>query len=471
MKLGRCLIFGMLLAALPGGAWGQEQASQPGQSSGSEAGHSVPEPALSSIAGMQEGGGVETEDTSGELPRLPAIAGGKGMSTAFLSELEKSNYLRAGVNVGGTYDDNPLLLASGTASNTSESIFPNLRIDESSSRLRWTLAYAGGLTVNQKLTSQNQGSHSLNFDSEYRVSPHVSVRVAEIFSLTTGMFDAGTEAGAGNANLLTPLASERSSATTVEANYHFALNDLAGVSGSFYDLHFTNQASAPSGNPVADTLLDSQTATGSGFWMHRILRGDWAGATYRFERIAFAGGGETRVHSFLAMDTLRLSNRVTVTGFVGPEYTQNRIAGAEDAGQWSVGAGADVGWQDQRTSLAAGYSRTISDGGGLLGAVQQQTVHASFRRELAPGWAASITGAHGTNRELSGYSVNNAEAVNLTSAGITLERNVGRRVGLRVGYTHDFQQQFEVAPGPELDAHRNRCFVTLSYQWAKPLGL
>jgi len=65
-----------------------------------------------------------------------------------------------------------------------------------------------------------------------------------------------------------------------------------------------------------------------------------------------------------------------------------------------------------------------------------------------------------------------ATSINLTSAGIGLERNVNKSFGLRVGYTHDFQQQFGLpAPNPELDAHRNRVFVTLSYQWAKPLGM
>jgi hypothetical protein len=46
-----------------------------------------------------------------------------------------------------------------------------------------------------------------------------------------------------------------------------------------------------------------------------------------------------------------------------------------------------------------------------------------------------------------------------------------------MGYSHDFQQQFGV-PGPTptsppqtFDASRNRIFVTLSYQWAKPLGM
>ncbi len=93
--------------------------------------------------------------------------------------------------MGAAYDDNPLLASSGAESNTSESIFPNISIEESSSRIRWTLGYAGGLTMNQKITSENQGSQNLNFDSQYRLSPHVNLRIAENFSLTTGFFDAG----------------------------------------------------------------------------------------------------------------------------------------------------------------------------------------------------------------------------------------------------------------------------------------
>ncbi len=376
--------------------------------------------------------------------------------------------------MGAVYDSNPLLLSSGE-SNTSESIFPNIKIEESSPRMRWTLGYAGGLTVNQKITNQDQGSHNLNFDSQYRLSPHVNLRVAENFSMTTGFFDAGNGAevvagsGGPNASLIAPLSTQRSSITTVETNYHFALNDLIGASGSFYDLDFTNV-------PAGTQLTDSQTATGSAFWLHRIFGADWGGASYRFDRITF-NGGESRVHSFFAVNTLNLSKRVTLTGFIGPQYSENQgvaPGGALPApNAWSVAGGAEGGWQDQHTSLSAGYSRTTSDGGGLLGAVHLQNVHGNFRRQLTPGWAAALNVSHGTNQALTVPP----SSINSTSAGISLERNVGKSLGLRMGYSHDFQQLFGVTgltptnSSQTFDASRNRFFVTLSYQWAKPLGM
>jgi hypothetical protein len=364
--------------------------------------------------------------------------------------------------------------------NVSGSIFPNLSIEQTSSRTRWMLAYAGGLTINQRFTSQNQGSHNLNFDSQFRLSPHVNLRVAENFSMTTGFFDAGAGsdvvvAGAGgpNTSLIAPLATQRSNMTTVETNYHFALNDLIGASGSFYDLHYTNQAQ---GTQLTE-LPDSQTASGSAFWLHRLFRGDWGGTSYRFERLTFTGGQETEVHSFFAVNTLKFSNRFTLTAFAGPQYVENMgmLSGGTPLPQsnnWSAAGGAEGGWQNLRTSLFAGYSRSISDGGGLLGAVRLQTVYGNFRRELVPGWAVALGASHSSNQSLV-ITEGNTSSINLTSAGISLERNVGKSLGLRMGYSHDFQEQYflPAAGVPTLDASRNRFFVTLSYQWAKPLGM
>jgi hypothetical protein len=497
-SLRRSLMIGWIAAGLQVLALGQSASAQstpeqnapqtpPAQSTNDSASDSgartAPATALSAVAGLQVGGDVEAEDTSKDLPQIPGLLGGTGITPTFLSELERSNYLRGGVNVGGTYDDNPLLAPSGQqVSNTSETIFPNISLERSSARERWTLGYAGGLTINQKITSQNQGSHNLNFDSQFRLSPHVSLRVAENFSLTTGYFDAGNGApvvggsGGPNTSLITPLATQRSNLTTVETNYHFALNDLVGASGSFYDLHFSNP---PSNGSAVSLLTDSQTATGSAFWLHRIFRGDWGGGSYRFDRIAFTGG-ETRVHSFFVVNTLDLSHRFSLTVFAGPQYADNEnefvVAGVPQSSQsknWTGAGGAEAGWRNQRTSVSAGYSRSISDGGGLLGAVRLQNVYGNVRRELVPGWTVALNASHGTNQSLLLPSPSGADSIHLTSAGIALERNVGKSFGLRMGYNHDFQQEFGLsAPNPPtLDAHRNRVFVTLSYQWAKPLGM
>jgi hypothetical protein len=388
--------------------------------------------------------------------------------------MERSNYLRAGLNVGAAYDDNPLLISSDPKSNTSVSIFPSFAIDESTSRLHWKLGYAGGLNINQSLTDQNSTAQAVNFDSQYRLSPHVNLRVAENFSYTTGFFDSavgsGTVGSGGpNTNVLTPLASQLNSFTTVETNYHFALNDLVGASGSYYTLHYTDA-------PPDTALIDSQTTAASGFWLHRLFGKNWGGPSYRFQRITYSQGGETIVHSFLAVDAAEFSKHFTVAFYVGPQYVQNQVLFAGNTelsrtSNWEVSGGIEGGWADQHTSLTAGFARSISDGGGLLGAVRLQDVHGSFRREFRPGWAASVSGSYGSNKALIPASLASATTSNLSSVGASLEHNLGRSLGFRVGYSHDFQEQLFFAPNPTLDAHRNHFYVTLSYQWAKPLGM
>jgi hypothetical protein len=248
---------------------------------------------------------------------------------------------------------------------------------------------------------------------------------------------------------------------------------LVGDSGSFYDLHFNDV-------PGGFTLTNTRTASGSAFWLHGFGR-DWLGVDYRFDRVTFDPnggnpGGTTRVHSILGVNTINLPNRFTLTGFAGPEYSENHgvpVGGVtlQNFNNWSFAGGADVGWQKAHTSIAAGYSRRISNGGGVLGVVRLQGIHGEIRQRLRPGWSASVGASYGNNKSLTIPAPGTADKVNSASFGASVERNLGRSLGLRVGYVHDFQEQIGSADiSQQGAAHRNRFSVTLGYQWSRPLG-
>lgn len=480
MSIRRCFILSLVLASLSMAAKAQNpplqnSAPQDSVQPSTSNPRSAPAPALSGLAGVP----AITDDSAEDLPRIPALLGGPGSSLALRSEMERSNYLRGGLNVGAAYDDNALLGSGEQVGNTSFSVFPSFAIDQSTSRMRWSLGYGGGLTVNQRLSSRNQGSHNLNFDSEFRLSPHVNLRAAENFSATSGMFTASTGSsfqtgsGGGNGTLITPLANTRSSQTVVETNYHFARNDVIGASGSFYSLHYRDISTG------AGSLADTQTAMGSGFWLHKVFQSNWTGIGYRFQWMTYGPIGETRVHSFSIVNTLTLARAFTLSAFIGPEYSDNygTTASGANAGQlssfssWSTAGGVDLGWQKQRTSLNAGYSKQISNGSGLVGAVRLQNIHAAVRREFLPGWSAAVMATYGDNESLTLTSATTATAIKATSVGASLERNIGRSLGFQVAYYHDLQSQAGIAGSPtSYDANRNRFSVTLSYQWAKALG-
>jgi hypothetical protein len=464
MSVRDCSIVGFVLLGLQ--VLGAGQNPPPGD----ETSRSTPAPALSGVIGIDSP--LPEEDTSGELPAIPAFLGGPKMSLAFPAESERSNYLRAGLNVGATYDDNALLTPTNTLGNTAFSFFPNISIEQARPRMKWTLGYAAGLTVNDRLS--NMGSQDLNFSSQFRLSPHVNLRIAEDFSVTSGFFDSGNGGsiignGGPNANLLTPLSKQTSSSTVAEANYHFALKDVIGGSGSFSNLHFSDV-------PAGVTLTNTRTAAASAFWLHGLFGRDWAGISYRFQRVIFDPSGETLVHSIMVVDTITLPGRLTVSGFVGPEYSDNRglvpVTGEfSHFSDWTVAGGAEVGWKKEHTSVAAGYLRQVSNGGGVLGVVRFQGVHGEVRQQLLPAWAVAVGASYGKNNSLTVPSAGSAGKINSATVAASLERNLGKSLGLRVGYEHDWQEQIGVEdPSLQGTAQRNRFSVTLGYQWSRPLG-
>ena len=78
-----------------------------GAPTGNDESHSTPAPALTGVVGIDAQ--IQQEDSSSTMPQIPAVLGGPKLSVALRSETERSNYLRGGINVGATYDDNALL--------------------------------------------------------------------------------------------------------------------------------------------------------------------------------------------------------------------------------------------------------------------------------------------------------------------------------------------------------------------------
>jgi len=478
----------VLLAVLEGLASAQSQQTgdqgtqsqgtpQTGEDSGTA--RSTPAPALSGIAGMETELGGSDEDA----PQIPGFLGGQGNRALLAGELGRSNYLRGGVSVSEGYDDNSFLTTTNQVGNATFSVFPNIAIAQSTPRARWSLEYAGGLSVNQRLTNQNQGAQSLTFNSLFALSPHVTLHAAESFSMVSGIFG-GNAASAfqpgfagGNNTLLSPLANQKVSQTVVEANYHFALRDVVGASGGFLDMRYSDVASNAA-NPAAD-LTNTQAASGTVFWLHQVTQRDWAGSSYRFQRITYTPGGDTRVHTFAFNDTLKISKMFNISGFVGPEYSDNTGLITTRSGttqiatssSWGVAGGLDVGWESARTSVIAGYSKQVTNGSGILGAVTLQNAYATVRRELFPRWAIDIMANYGNNQAITFALATTASTINTTSVGAMLDRNVGRSLGFQIGYFHDLQDQLGSAVAAQnYNADRNRVFVNLSYQWTKALG-
>jgi hypothetical protein len=460
----------------------QTQASPASQESGTTAQpNATPAPALTGGYLMPEEQEQEAGSSGGwsSLRHIvPALVGGYGSSMAFGEEIERSNYVRGGLTLQGTYDDNPYALnsSSSTGGNYAISIFPQIALDQSRSRVRWLLNYAGGFTFNQKLSQQNQTSQNFNFDLQYRLSPHVNVRATQVVTLTTGLFGAvnslnGSAPGVpqgSNSFVLTPLAKQFATITRGEIGYQFSGTDIVGASGGFHSLQYHDVSQNGS-------LLDTRAENAAGFYMHRVTPTNWLGASYSFQHLGYPDTVfDTIVHSVIAFDTYALKPSMTLSFFGGPQYSENRFPTTSTPPQigtqemWSAAGGVNFGWTAPRTSVQAGYTRSIADGGGVQSSVQLNSVSGSLRRQLTNRTALTILGSYATNDALVPSTIG-ASSSKYASGGVSVTRQVGTNYFLQAGYMRQSQKTTGISTLGN-DVRRDLVIASFSYQFARPWG-
>ncbi len=433
----------------------------------------------------QDGHTVPTSAIGPELPYTevltpPMPVNGVQMPLTFSSDGERSNILSGGIQVGSGYNDNALVTPTDHLSNVSVAIVP--RIEISQNRERWGLdfVYSPGITINQNLGEQNQFAHSLSFSTNYRLSPHVNLQLRDNFAKTNNLFAGlfGNSPGPGpfqqsNSSVITPLADSTSNNSGLALTYQFNASSMVGVSGNYYFVNYGSIANTPS----VSGFIDSRSASAASFYAHRFSNRHWVGATYNFQQLMFNPGGRTTIHRILGFYSLTVGSHVTLSLWAGPQYSASFVNDVpvlqRSSGifalpsQWFPAVGAMFDWQGSHTSLHAGYSKQISDGGGLAEAVTIQGVDAEIRRRLAARWIVSVRGAYTRNDPLHRFAANAPLRSFQGDAGI--EYRITDNLGARVFYGRQ-QQRYEYALLPSATANQNRVLFSLSYAFARPLG-
>ena len=409
-----------------------------------------------------------------------------GTSLAFIPELARTNYLDAGFSLGTTFDDNALSTSSDRVSDFGYSIFPNIDLRQSRGRLNWMLDYSGGFTINQRLSERNQGSHNLGFEAEYRLSPHVNLLLRDHFAMTTGLFSefnqnenfsSASVLQRPNQFVVTPLAKQDTNLGTAQVSYQFSASSQVGASGTSYWSHYKDA-------PVGTELIDTDTQEAEGFYNHRLSARNLVGTTYRFQRLTFSPmENDTLVHSVLATYTFLIKPNVTLSVFAGPQHTNTNtqltvptivlplvyfISTPIQQQDWSTAAGGSFSWNGQRTSIVGSASRSVSDGGGVLGAVNLTSVDGSIRRQVSRNYAANFSVAYGDNQSISPTAAPYS-SLKSTFASLTLDRTFNNHLGLNLGYGRALQLERNIAPG-STEVNHNRAWIAISYSFSRPLG-
>jgi hypothetical protein len=409
---------------------------------------------------------------------VPAPVRGEVYSVALDSE-ERSNYLRYGVTLSGAYSDNLLPGTTGRpVSDMSYSLWPTIGLDRTSSRLHWDLSYAPGFTFYQRTSERNEADHSALLNFAYRLSPHVTISARDSFQKSSSVFNqpgslsVGSVSGGAqepNLSVIAPVANRLSNFGGAGITYQYSASDMIGFSGSIGNLHYTNTTQVAG-------LSDESSQSGSAFYSHRVSKMHYLGATYQYQRLmAYPAGldSETQTHAIFGFYTMYPSERLSVSFFGGPQYAdtvQPALSSLElpaySSKGWTPAAGASMNWQGRFTGAAVSYSHVISGGSGLMGAVHLDQASAMMRLQFSRTLRASVAGLYANNNMLATSLLsNNGHTIAATAA---VQRDLGEHLRLELGYTR-LHQSYGI-PLLSSTPNTNREFISISYEFARPLG-
>ncbi len=424
---------------------------------------------------------VSTNEDADRMQTPPPVSG-QAYPISFTSG-ERSNYLRGGLAFTTAYTDNAVASVNGTPlSDVSYSIAPFVTLDETVPRLHLGLTYAPGFTFYQRESNLNEADQNASVNLQYRLSPHVTFSARDGFQKSSSVFNqpdlgsAATVSGStqeGNFSVIAPIADRLSNSGNVGISYQFAANSMVGAGGTFTNLHYPNQAQVPG-------LYDSSSQGGLAFYSVRISKINYFGATYQYQRLASypaPGTNETQTQALLLFYTLAPTKRFSISVFGGPQYADigpqfsdtTSIPPTPASRSWNPAAGGSLGWQGRLSSLAISYSHLISSGGGLIGAVKTDNVSASLHQQLSRMLSASVAGGYAQNDLLTVTPSTSGGNGHTVSGTASLQQQIGQHLNVQLGYTR-LHQDYSTVAVLATTPNTNREFVSISYQFSRPLG-
>jgi hypothetical protein len=428
----------------------------------------------------QPGPAVTSPENTNDRMLTPPPVSGQSYPTSLASE-DRSNYLRGGVAFTSAYTDNAVGAVNGhPESDVSYSVAPTVALDETMPRLHLVATYAPGFTFYQRENSLNEADQNASLNFQYRLSPHVTFSARDGFQKSSSVFNqpdlasaAAVSGGAQEANfsVIAPIADHLSNSGNVGIAYQFAANGMVGASGTFTNLHYPNPAEVPG-------LFDSASQGGSAFYSLRVSKMHYIGVTYEYQRLLSypaPGTNETQTHALLLFYTLYATPRFSISVFGGPQYAEigpqfsDTVPIPSSASRsWNPAAGGSLSWQGRLSNVALSYSHTISSGGGLIGAVRMDSASASLRQQLSRRLSASVAGGYAENEVLSATPLVSSNGHTLSGTA-SLQQQLRQHLNVQLGYTR-LHQDYSAVAVLATTPNTNREFISISYQFSRPLG-
>jgi hypothetical protein len=412
--------------------------------------------------------------TAGWSQGVPSAMTGEMPAMDFASASKQANLAVISFSSSSVFDDNFSNSASGHESGGQQSLNATFAFQQTRRNVRWNLSYRPGLVVGAHSWLGNQFSQVLGTTFEVQPATRWSLKFRQDYSRTTDPFERLGEAPLQPA--LSPLERPNdvpvlpqlrrtASFTGAGVSYRFGRHLTAGLNGSYALQNYSDYAG------WTGALINSRTATGNTYISQQVSRTYTTGVEYRVRSLTFPGYEMgARTHSILSFHQFAVSANSSVVVYGGPEFARTRgqmlIARSTPAvsASWSPAAGAIYTWSGIHNRLQTGYSRQISDGGGLQGVVRVNAGWLRLARQMGRRWAADLSCELAQQATLPGRT---GERLRLLGAGAGFRRELAGNTSLRLSY--DRMYQTGNALGYRAGNH-NRVMLSVEQSFTRPLG-
>jgi hypothetical protein len=422
---------------------------------------------------------VESADTTAQgqtdssqmlVPPPVSIA---GYSIQTVSET-KSNYLRGGLDVSAAYIDN--LYADSTAGTISETIFtfrPTISFDQTTEREHRTFTYSPGYTLYHPTGALNETDQNATVGYSFRFAPHVTLSANESFRRSSTAYGAGdlsSGAVTGSAQpsavgIIAPFAQEMSNLANVELIMQTGLNEMIGFSGTEGLIHFPKSTETTG-------LYNSDTWGAAGFYGRRFAVRHYAGVLYNYSEILASPlnvSSSIQMQSVTGYYTIYPTPSLSLSVSAGPENYKINEASQPSTSAWTPTWMASAGWQVERASFAASYARSVTGGGGLLGAYRTNGASGSFRLQMTRTWSAGLAAAYYENANVTPLLFSSTGSGHSMTENLRIDHSFNEHLHANFGYDH-VHQDYAGIESIALNPNSNRETFSVSWQFMRPVG-
>lgn len=400
---------------------------------------------------------------------------------ALLDEVTQHNYLNLGLGASVAWDSNANTFGYQGYSRTLFIVNPSIQLKQTRPTLTWYVSANGGLTTSNGPGYYNTSNPTANAGFTYQINKHWQINAYDTYLYTADPYEqylvySGTPTyNQPNPTVYSPLTTTEQNSGVLDLTYQINAHDSLTFTGTESFRRFLHNTTYAAYN------LTSWGGTGA--YQHVFSSRFSAGGAYSFDALDF-GHGQSRsgIQTYEAFANYQLGPHMFVGGWVGPQYTATKnlvpifctpygcfIEVAHNH-SWSTAFGGNFGWSGQRNAATFGFTKSISDGGILLGIVDLYTFNGLFTRQLNPRWSVSLGMLYGNN---TGTSTRlKAQHLNSLTSNIGFTRQMTPALSASLQYFRYYETQKNLigygSAAPKWTD--NRIQFTLQYGWGHSLG-